>query len=341
MFVRVLLAASVALSAFAQYPGATWKESRPSHWSGAKLRAAREYSATIDTAAVMIVEGGAVVDEWGETARKFECHSVRKSLLSALYGIGVAEGRIDLNKTLAELGIDDNPPSLTDIEKQATIGDLLKARSGIYHPGLYETPDMKALRPPRGSHLPGTFWYYNAWDFNALGTIFEKTTGAKLFEEFRERIAIPLQMEDFQVSDGQYVTGPDSIHPAYPFRMTARDLARFGLLYLRNGKWRGKRILTSAWVRDSTKAWSEAPEYGAGQSYGYLWWVNKDGYSARGTGGHYIVVWPKLDLVVVHRVNTEEPGRGVTSEQFRRLLGLILEARGNPWGDLESAVPVR
>jgi len=67
---------------------------------------------------------------------------VRKSLLSALIGIAVAERKISLDSTLAQLGIDDNAPALTDVEKQATVRMLLEARSGVYHPALYETPAM-------------------------------------------------------------------------------------------------------------------------------------------------------------------------------------------------------
>ncbi len=62
-----------------------------------------------------------------------------------------------LSSTLGDLGIDDNAPSLTDIEKKATVVDLLKARSGVYHPALYETKGREAKRPKRGSHAPGTF----------------------------------------------------------------------------------------------------------------------------------------------------------------------------------------
>jgi len=62
-----------------------------------------------------------------------DVHSIRKSYLSALYGIHVHEGRIQLSKTLADLGIDDQSP-LTAVEKRATVADLLKARSGVYHP---------------------------------------------------------------------------------------------------------------------------------------------------------------------------------------------------------------
>ena len=72
-----------------------------------------------------------------------------------------------LGISLEELGIDDFEPSLTLEEKQATVGDLIKARSGIYHPALGKSPGMRSMRPKRHSHPPGTFWYYNNWDFNA------------------------------------------------------------------------------------------------------------------------------------------------------------------------------
>ena len=73
----------------------------------------------------------------------------------------------------------------------------MKARSGIYHPALYETAAMAARRPQRGSHPPNTFWYYNNWDSNASCTIFENRTGRSIFEEFESRFARPLGMQDF------------------------------------------------------------------------------------------------------------------------------------------------
>ena len=72
---------------------------------------------------------------------------MRKSLLSALYGVYVKEGVINLSSTLAELGIDDTNPALTQEEKGAHVSDLLKSRSGVYHPALGEIPAMQALRP--------------------------------------------------------------------------------------------------------------------------------------------------------------------------------------------------
>jgi CubicO group peptidase (beta-lactamase class C family) len=313
-----------ALAPAQTFPGASW-EQRTERLPAAQRQAIRDYATAIGTAALMIVKDGVVIEDWGETARKFNCHSMRKSFLSALYGIQAAEGHIDLSKTLAELGIDDNEPSLTDEEKRATVLDLLKARSGVYHPALAETPEMIAARPVRGSHPPGSFWYYNNWDFNALGTIFERQTGTKIFEEFLKRISIPLGMEDFKLEDTEYNRGRISIHPAYPFRMTARDLARFGYLYARQGRWRDRQIVPADWVRQSTHSASDASrQFLPGDGYGYMWWVRPKYFFAWGVGGHYVAVSPERDLVVVHRVNTDQPGKRVSGEEFARLMDLIV-----------------
>jgi CubicO group peptidase (beta-lactamase class C family) len=305
------------------------------------LAKAKAYSDSLDTAAMIIVDDGVIVSQWGQTTTKFNVHSIRKSFLSALYGIAVASGQINLNTTLEQLGIDDNEPSLTPEEKQARVIDLLKARSGIYHAALYETPAMKAEKPARASHPPRSFWSYNNWDFNALGTIYEKLTHDTVYHAFQIQIARRLDMEDYSFAEQEYVTGPESIHPAYPFRMSARDMARFGLLFLRGGTWRGAQVVPASWVRDSTTAWSVADgnvrDHYSG--YGYLWWVAVNGnhypnvevpdgsFSAWGAGGHFIAIIPAFDLVVVHRVDTDNPAKRVTLDQFGELLHLILAAR--------------
>ena len=322
------------------FPGEAWEWAESPEtlgWSSEKLAAAREYSERIGSAAVMIVDNGIVIDAWGDITRNYHCHSMRKSLMSALYGIYVADGEIDVSKTLEQLGIDDTVP-LTQIEKQATVNDLLKARSGVYIPAAGEAQSMQDSRPERHSHAPGSFWYYNNWDFNALGTIFDQETGERnIYEAFRKRIAEPIGMEDYQSDWLRYSYVPYSVHPYYGFRMSARDLARFGLLFLREGRWNRTRIISPEWVRESTAAHSQiGPESG----YGYMWWtgegtglfsnVNVEAhcYYASGYGGHLVVVLPYRNLVIVHRVNTFEPGNDVPNEHFGVLLWQILDAAG-------------
>ena len=345
------------------YPGEHWqKPETPEQlgWSSEKLAEARAYSKQIGSAAVMIVDDGVVVDAWGDITRRFQCHSMRKSLMSALIGVHVDEGNIDLSKTMGDLGIDRVEPTLTAEEKQATVGDLIKARSGIYIPALGEDALMRSMRPKRHSHPPGTFWYYNNWDFNALGTIFEQQTGTGIFKEFETRFARPLQMEDFDISYCRYLSSADypnapySPHRYYLFRVSARDLARFGLLFLREGQWRDQQIVSPGWVKESTASHSKR---GFDGGYGYMWWtgvkqgllpnvyVKEHSYNASGWGGHRVFVLPYRKLVVVHRVNTDVPGEKPMNHHIGRLLWLILSAAGETQiGDdpsIEAAEGVR
>jgi len=332
---RKLPAVLVALLAFvlAGHAGAQpWQKTDPAStgWSVGKLKAAQDYADSLKPTAVMVVQDGKVIAGWGDVSRKVNVASVRKSLLSALYGIAVSEGRIDLDRTLADLGIDDKAPALTDGEKQATVRDLLMARSGIYHPAAYETGDIRRNRPARGSHAPGSFWFYNNWDFNALGTIYRQQTGEDIFLSFAQRIAEPTGMEDFSVRDGAYVTERHSIHPAYPFRLSARDAARFGALILENGRLDGRQIIPASWVKASTTAFSRTDRGSMG--YGYLWWtLNPDVFGsgaalASGYGGQAIAVVPSKHLVVVQTVDPKQNAHGVRTSHFVKLLQQIAAA---------------
>ena len=301
-------------------------------FSSERLYEVTKYLKEIGSAAFLAIYDGKEFLSWGHVDRKYWCHSMRKALLNSLYGIYVGRGRIDLNKTIAKLGIDDIPPGLTEEEKQAKVVDLIRARSGIYHPAAAESEDMTAGRPQRGSHAPGTFFYYNNWDFNVLGTIFEKETGEKIFTAFEREIAQPLGMRDFKAEDCEYQYEKEkSIHPAYHFRMTARDLVLYGLLYQRNGVWEGRRIIPRDWIEVSTRAHSVMDEK-TGISYGYLWYVLPEdsgfgrAFFHTGVGVHMLMVIPDSRLVLVHRVDTEAP-YSITSRNLYELLGIIMAAR--------------
>lgn len=310
-------------------------------WSFEELESIRLEAEKIGSAAVMAIYKGDVLCAWGDIARRYKCHSVRKSLLSALIGIHVDQGHIRLDKSIAELGIDDISP-LTEQETKATVKDLLRARSGIYHPAAKETRSMALNRPKRGSHPPGEFFWYNNWDFNILGVIFEQETGKKIFEEFKEKIADPLGMEDYRIQDQFYqYERSKSRHPAYAFRMSARDLARFGWMFLQNGRWKGMQVIPAHWVEESTTAYSFG---NPGTGYGYMWWVypkngmsNPDRYpvlntydkfAAIGNGGQLVLVIPEAEFVFVHRGDTDF-SEGVSGPPIWLLAEKILQARKN------------
>lgn len=297
-------------------------------WSTVKLEQARQYAESIHSDAVVVVENGVVIAEWGNITTRYNIHSIRKSIMSAMYGIYVEQKIINPASTLEDLHITDIG-GLTSKEKSATVRNLLAARSGVYHPAAYETEAMEKKRPPRGSHDPGTFWYYNNWDFNVLLTIFNQQTKQDFFEQFQERIALPLQMEQFRLEDTSYYFDlKTSSHPAYLFRMSALDLARFGLLYLRKGKWKDKQIIPSIWIEESTRLHTIFnPAKSPHRGYGYMWYIDEEVFYAQGTGGQRIFIVPGYSLVVVHRVNTDI-GKGIGNRKIWKLLDLIIQ--GSP-----------
>jgi CubicO group peptidase (beta-lactamase class C family) len=312
------------------YPNKKWaqiKKPETLGWSKSKLKDAKKYFKSLNSTSAMVIEDGAVIAAWGNVKKRVNSHSMRKSYLSALVGIAIDKGEFNYSKTLEQLGIDDDvPPALSKVEKQATIQDLLKARSGVYHPAAYETKNMKKRRPKRHSHKPGTFWYYNNWDFNALSTIYTQETGNDLFKAFKNLIASPIQMQDYRIKDGSYILKKDSSHAAYPISLSTRDRARFGLLFMQNGRWQGKQIISEKWIKESTKAYSKkSPRLG----YGYMWWVNLQtkSYSARGYWGQYILVIPEKKLVIVHTSDKSHGDNRVSKAKFGKLLKYILSAK--------------
>jgi CubicO group peptidase (beta-lactamase class C family) len=313
-----------------------WNRAVPEElgWSSEKLEALRSDCQRLNTAALVIATDGKLVFEWGRTANNIYSHSTRKSLLSALYGIYASEGKIDTSMTLEQLGIRERV-SLSDIEKQAKVIDLLKARSGVYIPAAAEVKSMRDARPRRGRHEPGTHWYYNNWDFNVLGTIFRDQTGEDIYEAFDRRIAEPIGMQDYSVEQQNYGYEENfSIHPEYPFLISARDMARVGQLFLQQGQWQGRQVVPANWVQESTQSYSDTGI--AWRGYGYMWWtiedehcgMQKGDYFASGYGGQKLFVLPRINTVVVHRVNIYLPGVdvGKTGNAPFQLMPKIIEA---------------
>ena len=99
-------------------------------WSIQGLAEAYQLFANLPPASMVVIDRGRIVVAWGDSARRVKLSSIRKSLLNALYGTPVNDGRINLDDTLEELEIDDDPP-LTQGERQATLRMLLQARSGV------------------------------------------------------------------------------------------------------------------------------------------------------------------------------------------------------------------
>jgi CubicO group peptidase (beta-lactamase class C family) len=337
-----IVAAAAAVAGCAHAPGRVAK-SAPNDWARAEppdRSAARSLSqalAGFDTTALMAIHRGRVIASYGDEQLVSYLASARKSLVSMIFGASVARGTIDLDATLASIGFDDRG-GLLPVERSATVRQLLMARSGVYHRAA-NLGDASDRAPPRGSVRPGEHFLYNNWDFNALGAIFERLTGSSLYQAFEKDIARPIGMQDWDIG-AQPVrndTG-ESDHPAQHFVLSTRDMARIGLLMLRDGRWGRRQVLPRHWIRLTTKVTTTAAEvaraspFVEGLGYGYLWWIfdpaaswdkdQKGGYTASGAFGQFITVLPALDLVVAHK--TRAPAKlNVTPPQY---FGEILPA---------------
>jgi CubicO group peptidase (beta-lactamase class C family) len=214
---------------------------------------------------------------------------------------------------------------------------------------------LDAATPKRGSQAPGTYFQYNNWDFNAVGTAFEKLVGRNLYDVLESDLAKPLGMQDFDRSRQKKISAmPQSVHPEYAMYLSTRDMARIGLLMLRGGQWNGKQILPKGWSERITTLVTHEDQIrplGAGGGlglatmpqrwgYGMLWWVwdapswpgvvtgpYQGAYSAIGSNGQFITILPAADAVVVHKVDIDTDERDdVSLGEFAVTLGIYLES---------------
>ena len=333
-------------------PGATWERTAPeaAGFSTARLDVLRAWLKTHQTTAMMVVYKGKVVFEYGDIARATPVASVRKSVLDMLFAAETKNLGQDLNyKTVVDLGLEDHVPFVHP-EELANFEQLLASRSGIYIPN--GDKDQDQLLPPRGSEYPGSHYFYNNWDFNALGTAFEKLTHKNIYDALRDDLAIPLGMQDFVRSRQQSEPSPPSIHKRYPMWLSTRDMARLGLLAIYGGKWGGKQLLDPGffgWSVSLVTPFADINPTGlrnvglpARWGYGRLWWVwdapfypggttsgpYQGAFTAMGYGGQFITVLPASELVVVHKVDIDRDGNAfITPIAYSSILDMVLDAK--------------
>jgi CubicO group peptidase (beta-lactamase class C family) len=326
------------------YPTISWERFPQPELAGYRagaLDTLTTYLKTIPTTGMMVSVHGRMLYSYGNVTEQSYLASARKSVLSMLFGNYVAEGKIKLTSTLAQLGIDDRPP-LSPEERQATVRDLLMTSSAVFHPAS-NPGDNLADAPPRGSQTHGSYFLYSNWDFNALGTIFETVTGRNIYDAIESDLARPIQMEDWR-RDLQQKSGDStrSVHLAYHMWFSTRDMARLGYLMLRQGTWLDKQVIPASWIRESTLLQVPSDQMHplsvqqTKLGYGYLWWILEEpagsllagGYSARGAYGQYIMVVPRLDMVIAHkRAIRKNDETSVTWNQFMEIARQLVGAR--------------
>ncbi len=328
------------------FPETEWETNKEFEKDGWKMEALEEaYKYLVESTFItglVIIHKGKMIFEYGNIKENSYVASCRKSITAMLYGPHIKSGKIKLDKTLRELGIDD-VGGLLDIEKQAVIKDLISARSGVFHKGS-NSGDFLQFAPERGSVKTGSYWLYNNWDFNVAQYILEQESGCSIYEEIEKTLAIPLQMQDWDINI-QRSSGDETLskYPARHMVFSTRDTARIGLLMLNKGKWNNTQIIEEDWVDEmvSTKTTyneinKNVPVFRDSEfdyGYGYMWWLwantnhpdLKNAYSAFGAYGQSITVLPNIDVVIAYKTNSLY-GRRTPTFNGRRLLQLLVES---------------
>lgn len=276
-----------------------------------------------ETTGMVVLENGKMVLEYGDISEISYTASVRKSILSMLYGKYIDNGSINLQQSIGNLGIDEDD-GLLPIEKQATIEHILTARSGIFHPAANSGDDPDNIKE-RGSKKPGEYFVYNNWDFNVAGYILEKASGNSVEQEMENQLAVPLGFQDWNI-ENQWDTEDKekSRYRAYHMHLSTRDMAKIGQLMLQNGQWNGKQLISKEWIQKTTTMVTPLdtvnsryyidPSSPMQRSYSYMWWPfgrfydNPDfdgAYTASGAYGHFITVIPKRNVVIAHKTTRD------------------------------------
>jgi len=309
-------------------------------WNPQQLEQAYLYARALGSDTLLIITDDKVVGRLGSLDEPFNLHSIRKALLSALVGqhVGPGPAQIDLEATLQDLGIGDEPKPLLPVQRQAKVLHLIRSVSGINRDAAAEGGmfDEKKRRLGDQPNPPGSVWAYNNWDYNALTTIFEQRTGLPVADAFATGIAQPLGMQDFSRSHVRYSRSrAKSRHAAAMFRMSGRDLARVGRLYLAHGRWGERQIVPADWVDRITGDYSSTGDGGLNAGHGYLWWLPDPDvgfppgtYWASGFGRQALFVVPAWNTVIVHQADTRALLRragGISKESGVSLLQAVIE----------------
>jgi CubicO group peptidase (beta-lactamase class C family) len=154
---------------------------------------------------------------------------------------------------------------------------------------------------------PGESWFYNSGTTNLLGAVINRKTGTPLANYAAENLFKPLGITDYQWLS--FPNAPDMAIASSFLYLRPRDMAKIGQLFLQQGMWDGKQVVSTQWVQESTDASVKVSiDYGPGfqnTGYGYQWWsgkftrANTDVYYSAGFGGQFIFIMPSLKTVVV------------------------------------------
>ena len=253
---------------------------------------------------------------WGFGSRtsKTNSFSAGKSIVSILVGIAIEEGAIDsIHQKVIDF-IPEYKNKKYPYNSEVTVEDLLTMSSGMdWNEGYinplaitaeaYLTEELEELMfQINFTSKPGAKWNYQSGNTQVLGILLERATGIRLSKYASEKLWKPLKATDDALWMLDHENGLEKAYCC--FNSNALDFARFGHLYLNDGRWKGQQIVDSSYVATSLKA-------SLNEQYGYSWWLYNTEYKypvfcMSGINGQYVINIPELNLVAVRLGHKEE-----------------------------------
>jgi CubicO group peptidase (beta-lactamase class C family) len=301
------------------WPTEGWQTTSPEEqgMDSAQLAAFLDGFGTFPHSMLVIRHGYVVLDASTPPFKSSQQHALyaaTASFVSTLVGIAIDKGSIkSANQSIWDFLPKDKTANMDANKAAMTIGDLLTHRTGNVS---FRDSDDKALygltpKDPAGVQIyldapleakPGTGFSYHEADALVVSAILQKATGMSTLDFAKQNLFGPLGITDMAwMANPQGVTfGGGELY------LSPQDMAKLGYLYLHNGQWEGKQIVSEAWVKTSTSnliGTSGSSEFLGG--YGYFWWngplgpTGHMGYLAFGLYGQEIWVIPAFDLVAV------------------------------------------
>ncbi|MCK4965821.1 serine hydrolase, partial [bacterium] len=283
---------------------------------------------------VVVIRNGYMIWKGSNIDAYHTINSCTKTFTSTVLGLLVEDGKLALDEPVIKYlpSLNDNYPVYSKI----TFRHLASFTSGYDGERGEKTKEMpwgdpsKYLTPTEPLFEPGESFKYHDASIHLLGYVLTKIAGEPLENIYRRRIADPVGMtkwewKDFGVVDGILLNSPSGIYKG-GIHITARELARHGLLYLNRGKWNGKQLLNADWVDIATTTQVPASvvtkHYDLTGRFGFMWWTNgvkssgnrpwssapPKAYTAHGGGRNFCFVIPEWNMVIV-RLGDAPDGR--------------------------------
>ena len=266
----------------------------------------------------MLVRHGNVIAEgwWSpyNPQSRHQMFSLSKSFTSTAVGLAISEGKLSLFDPVVKFFPDDVPTNASDYLKAMKVRDLLTMSTGHLPSTVsnftFNSPQVltKQFLALPVDVKPGTLWFYSTPASYMLSAIVQKVEGQNLVDYLKPRLFDPLGIQD-----PIWEQSPQGISlGGYGLNIRTEDIAKFGLLYLNHGKWKGKQLVPAEWVAVATARQASNgsdPDSDWEQGYGYQFWRARHGlYRGDGAYGQFCIVMPEQDAVVAITSGTRNMG---------------------------------